>query len=169
MRPDLSTVPSFYHGYINQVKEDELTAAFDDQSSSFLRFLEAIPSSKVDYRYAEGKWTIKEMLQHIIDAERVFAYRALVFARKDTVSLPPFDENEYAANSKAANRQWEDMVEEFRQLRESSKRMFASFDEEQLDSSGVANNNRISVRAIGFVMVGHALHHMKVLQERYLN
>lgn len=87
MRPDLSRVGPPFHNYINQVTEDELMEAFSSQSTAFIRFLETIPADKYDYRYAEGKWSIKEVLQHIIDAERVFAYRALRFARKDTTPL----------------------------------------------------------------------------------
>ncbi len=86
-RPDLTRVPEFYHNYINQVSENDLMEAFQKESPAFIQFFENIPPSKYDYRYAEGKWTIKEVLQHIIDAERVFSYRALCFARKDQHSL----------------------------------------------------------------------------------
>ena len=91
-RPDLSRVPEFYHNYINQVPDNDLMEAFKNGTASLVQLFETIPPSKQDYRYAEGKWTIKEVLQHVIDAERVFAYRALCFARKDTTSLPGFDE-----------------------------------------------------------------------------
>ncbi|MGH2565446.1 MAG: DinB family protein, partial [Ginsengibacter sp.] len=87
-RPDLTRVPEFYHNYINQVKENDLMEAFRIESPGFIQFFENIPSSKYDYRYAENKWTVKEVLQHIIDAERVFIYRALRFARKDATPLP---------------------------------------------------------------------------------
>ena len=92
MRPDLSRVPSFYHNYINQVAQEDLLEAFNAGTPAFIQFLENIPLLKREYRYAEGKWTIKDVLQHIIDAERVFAYRGLRFARRDTTSLPGFDE-----------------------------------------------------------------------------
>jgi len=97
MRPDLSRVGNFYHNYINLVTQDDLVEAFDIQSASFIRFLETIAPDKYDYRYADGKWTIRELLQHIIDAERIFSYRALRFARKDSTPLPGFDENLFAA------------------------------------------------------------------------
>src|SRR5688572_31156150 len=106
MRPELARVGPFYHNYINQVPEDELGEAFEKQSASLFRFLETIPPEKHDYRYAEGKWTIKELLQHIIDAERVFVYRALRFARKDATTLPGLDENKFAANARAEKREW---------------------------------------------------------------
>src|SRR3569832_224983 len=105
-RPDISRVPEWYHRYINQVPENDLAEAIQNQTTNFCLFLESLPVNKRDYRYAEGKWTIKEVLQHIIDAERIFAYRALCFARKDSTPLPGFDENSYADNSKASTRDW---------------------------------------------------------------
>lgn len=168
MRPDLNRVPQFYHRYINHVPENDLMEAFRVQSAAMLSFLESIPAEKVEYRYAEGKWTIKEVLQHVIDAERIFAYRALCFARKDQTSLPSFDENLYADTSKANARDWKNLVEEFAIVRRSSEYLFGSFDAEQLDSTGVANNNPVYVLGVGYITVGHALHHVKVLKERYL-
>ena len=167
-RPDLSRVPEFYHGYIGQVPENDLMEAFKKGTSSFIQFFETIPSSKYDYRYAEGKWTIKEVLQHIIDAERVFNYRALCFARKDPTPLPGFDENIFAANAKAEKRNWNDLLEEFKTVRKSSEQLFGSFDEEQLDASGIANDHSNYVLGFGYIIVGHSLHHMKVIKERYL-
>ena len=168
MRPDLSRVPSFYHGYINQVTEDDILQAFKNGSYSFIQFLENIPAEKRDYRYAEGKWTIKEVLQHIIDGERVFDYRALCFARKDPAPLPGFDENIFAANAKADRRNWNDLMEEFKALRKSSEILFESFDDEQLNTEGIANNHKNYVLAFGYVLVGHSLHHMRIIKERYL-
>lgn len=167
-RPDLSRVPSFYHRYINHVEQNDLKEALDVQTPALIGLLENLPPEKRDYRYGEDKWTIKEVLQHIIDAERIFAYRALCFARKDQTSLPSFDENSYADNAKAGKRNWNDMVEEFRIVRHSTKLLFDSFDEEQLDSTGIANNNPVYVSAIGFIIVGHATHHVKIIKERYL-
>lgn len=168
MRPDLSRVGSWYHNYINLVPEDELSQAFIKESISFVRFLETIPADKYDYRYAEGKWTIKEVLQHIIDSERVFAYRALRFARKDATPLPGFDENKFAAAAKADTRNWDKLVEEFKVVRRSSELLFNSFDEEQLDSNGIASNSPNYVLAVGFIIIGHAIHHQKIVKERYL-
>ena len=168
MRPDLSRVPAFYHNYINQVPENDLPEAFNTQTPAFIQFMESIPPDKQDYRYADRKWTVKEVLQHIIDAERIFGYRALRFARKDATFLPGFDENTYADNAKADKRDWSSLVEEFKATRMSSECLFKSFDEDQLDATGTANNNSIYVLGIGFILVGHSLHHMKVLKERYL-
>jgi uncharacterized damage-inducible protein DinB len=168
MRPDLSRVGDFYHNYINQVAEDDLSEAFTRESASFVRFLETIPTDKYDYRYAEGKWTIKEVLQHIIDAERIFAYRALRFARKDSTPLPGFDENSFAAASKADARSWDKLVEEFKVVRRSSELLFNSFDDDQLQANGVSSNSPNYVLALGFILIGHAMHHQKILKERYL-
>ena len=168
MHPDLSRVGNFYHNYINLVTEDDLAEAFDTQSASFIRFLETIPPAKYDYRYAENKWTIIEVLQHIIDAERIFSYRALRFARKDSTPLPGFDENLFAANSKAGIRNWDKLKEEFKVVRRSSQLLFNSFDEEQLQSNGISSNSPNYVLAIGFILIGHSMHHQKIIKERYL-
>jgi hypothetical protein len=167
-RPDLSRVPEWYHRYIDQVTENELMPAFRNQSASFAQFLEQLPDSKRDFRYAPGKWSIKELLQHIIDAERIFSYRALCFARKDATPLPSFEENDYADNAKTDNRNWDDMVEEFKTVRKASEIMFGSFDDEQLESAGIASGKSVYVRAIGYIMVGHVNHHVNVIRERYL-
>ena len=168
MRPDLSRVGTWYHNYINLVPEDDLLEAFKKESVSMVRSLETIPPDKYDYRYADGKWTIKEVLQHIIDAERVFAYRALRFARKDATPLPGFDENTFAAASKADTRSWDKLVEEFKVVRRSSELLFNSFDEEQLESNGISSNSPNYVLAVGFIIIGHAIHHQKIVKERYL-
>jgi DinB superfamily len=168
MRPDLSRIAPFYHNYISQVKEDDLAKAFTKYSSEFIQFLNSIPASKYDYCYAEGKWTIREVLQHIIDSERVFCYRALRFARKDNTPLPGFDENLFAQNSNAGKRDWQSLVEEFKAVRKSSEYLFNTFDKEQLEANGLANNTPNYVLGIGFIIVGHSMHHKKITEERYL-
>jgi hypothetical protein len=167
-RPDLSKVPSFYHGYINKVAENDLPAAFINQSKVLFPFLESIPAAKHNYAYAAGKWTIKELIQHMIDAERVFTYRALTFSRKDETKLPGFDENAWAPESNAVSRNWKDMIEEFKAVRKATEYLFGSFNEGQLNATGTANNNSISVMAIGFICLGHCTHHTAILKERYL-
>ncbi len=168
MRPDLSRVPVFYHNYIAQVAEDNLGEAFKAQHKTLFEFLASIPGEKHDHRYAEGKWTVKQLLQHMIDAERIFAYRALRFARKDNTPLPGFDEVLYANNATAEDRKWSDMLDEFRALRISNEFMFRSFNAEQLEQSGNANGNPVYVYGLGFIMIGHAQHHGNILRERYL-
>jgi hypothetical protein len=167
MRPDLNRVPEFFHNYIKQVPEDDLMTAFKNQTSLVVDFFN-IPTDKIDYAYAEGKWTIKEMLQHIIDAERVFGYRALRFARKDPTPLPAFDENLFAKNAKADKRTWKDLIEEFKTVRKATEWLYSSFDDEQLNATGVSNNHSNYVLAFGYISIGHTLHHLKVIEERYL-
>jgi uncharacterized damage-inducible protein DinB len=165
---DLSRVPEYYHRYINQVTEHELDAAFQQHQTALVDLLTTVPPETWDHRYAEGKWTIKEVVQHIIDAERVFTYRALRFARKDPTALPGFDENIFASSSKADKRKKEDLLDELKTVQRSSAQLFGSFDEEQLGQSGTASGQPVSVEGIGFIIVGHARHHKKILEERYL-
>lgn len=163
------TVPEFYKGYINSVKEDDLMEALANNTRQFRKLLKHIPGKKINYAYAEGKWTVKELLQHIIDAERVFCYRALSFARKDSAPLPSFDENVWAITAKAPRRKWNDLVDEFKALRTANIAFFASLDEEQLQQTGTANNNVMSVAALGFICAGHVAHHIRIIKERYLD
>ena len=167
-RPDLSRVPEFFHGYISKVKEDDLMTGLKNSTNGLFDLLRSIPPEKHDHRYAEGKWTIKEVLQHMIDGERVFTYRALRFARKDDTPLPGFDENLFAQTAKIDKRNWSDLVEEFAAVRKASEMMFASFDDEQLDSSGVASERPIYVLGIGFIVAGHVNHHCQIIKEKYL-
>ena len=167
-KPDLATIPEWYHKYVNQIQEQDLNRAIQLNTQSSIQFLKSIPEEKWSHRYAEGKWSIKEMVQHIIDGERIFSYRALCFARGEKISLPGFEENDYAAASKADSRSKEELIEEFETVRKGIELLFASFDEEQLSSVGVANNNPISVNAIGFIIPGHVQHHINILKERYL-
>jgi uncharacterized damage-inducible protein DinB len=123
---------------------------------------------KFDYRYAEGKWTIKDVIQHIIDAERIFGYRALRISRNDQTPLPGFEENDYVENTDANSRSIQGLLTELSALRHSNLLMFKSFTEKQLTRMGIASNHSISVRALGFLIIGHQKHHQKVFQERYL-
>jgi uncharacterized damage-inducible protein DinB len=166
-RPLAQEYGEYYHGYINLVPEDELSLSFRNQTANTLQFLEDIAESKLDYAYAPGKWTVKQVLQHIIDAERIFVYRALRFARKDSTPLASFEENDYADVARVNNRSWTDMVEEFQMLRGSSEHFFRSLNEEELGRYGKASGVDITVRSLGFIVIGHALHHQKILKERY--
>jgi hypothetical protein len=168
-RPDLSRVAPFYHNYIRQVPHDDALAALHELGNDFINLVKSVPGEKHNYAYAPGKWTLKEVFQHIIDAERIFIYRALCFARKEQQSLPGFEENDYAANSKAANRNWNNMIEEFTLVRKSSEILFRSFDEEQLQTNGISNNNPMYVLGLGFIIPGHCQHHLNIIKERYLS
>ncbi len=167
-KPDYSRIPEWYHGYLKQVTETNLHKVLSDQQKTIASFLKRIPDKKQNYRYAKGKWTIKELLQHIIDSERVFAYRALSFSRNDTSHLPGFDENTWAENTNPAKREWKDMIDEFVAVRISTILLFKSFSKKQLQLNGIANNNSIYVEGIGFIIAGHAAHHIAIIKERYL-
>jgi len=161
--------PAYALNYINLVKGDDPLQALSDNGMDFLNFLQQIPAGYIDYAYAEGKWTIKESLQHIIDAERVFTYRALWFARKDSQPLPGFDESTWGRNTDVTHRNWHEMMDEFSYTRKSTIQLFTSFGKEAWEIVGVANNNRISVIALCYICAGHVQHHMQVISERYLH
>lgn len=167
-KPALTTIPEFYHTYVNRVEEETIHDALQNSDEKIREELKAIPEEKWHFRYAEGKWSIAEMVQHMIDTERIFAYRALCIARGETASLPGFDENAYAANSNGESRSSESFMEEWTVVRKATLLLFNSFTDEQISRTGTANNKSISVAAIGFICAGHALHHVHILKERYL-
>ena len=167
LRTDI-TVPEFYQKYIDATEEDELIEAIERSTKQLRKLIKKIPKKKIDYAYAEGKWTIRELFQHMIDAERVFVFRAMWFARQDPSGLPGFDENTWATTAKASNRKWKELVREFLSLRESTLYFFQSLEEEQLQQQGTANNNILGVGALGFVCAGHVMHHINIIKERYL-
>ncbi len=155
--------------YIQSVSDEfTLVEELEIALHRFIHFVQDIPMDKFDYRYAENKWTIKEIIQHIIDAERVFAYRALRFARYDTTELAGFEENSYVENSDSNSRSIMDLLNELSALRYATIALFKSFKTEQLLQIGTASGYRMSVRALGFATIGHQNHHQKVFIERYL-
>ena len=158
----------FYKSYIQALEDVELIEELEISLHDFIRFVQNIPMDKFDYRYAEGKWTIKEIIQHLIDSERVFSYRALRISRNDKTPLPGFDENEYVANSNGNMRNLQGLLTELAVVRQATLSLFNSFSQEQLARIGIANNSDISVRAIGFIIIGHQKHHQKIFSERYL-
>ena len=166
-RPSASEYGSFYQTYINYTSGKDYSILVQQYNDRIIESWNAIPVEKVNYAYGPNKWTIKQMFQHVIDTERIFAYRALAIARKEPVALNGFDENEYAKNGTAINRNWKDMLVEWRVVRQSTNLLFASFTEEQNKAIGTASGNPISVNAIGFIIFGHALHHLHILKERY--
>lgn len=167
MRPQKHSYGDYYENYISLVKENELFSAFDHSANQSLTFWSELTEEQGDYRYAEGKWSIKELLQHIIDTERIFSYRALAFARGEKMALPGYDENQYADNCLADSRSLKEMVDELALVRKSTIALFSSFDKSVLDNLGKASGSNLSVRAAGFIIVGHELHHMNVVRERY--
>jgi hypothetical protein len=163
-----SEIPPFYRGYASQLKGKDFFSQMKDALQETVSFLESIPDEKWDFAYAQGKWTIKEVVLHIIDAERIFAYRALRFSRNDKTELAGFDEDFYVPNSGASVRSKESLIGEYVAVRNSTLQLFGSMTSEMMLRTGVANANTISVRAIGLAIAGHEMHHMKVIEERYL-
>jgi len=160
--------PSFYAGYIQVLENVQLIEELEISLHSFIKFVQNIPMDKFDFRYAEGKWTIKDIIQHLIDAERIFSYRALRISRNDKTPLPGFEENDYVDNANANARSIQDLLTEMAAVRQSTILLFKTFSDEQLKRMGVASGKEVSVRAIGFIIIGHQKHHQKIFQERYL-
>lgn len=158
----------FQSTYINAAMNVELFDELEISLHDFIRFVQNIPMDKFDYRYAEGKWTIKEIIQHIIDTERIFSYRALRISRNDKIPLPGFEENDYVNNTNAKDRNLQGLLTELSAVRHATLLLFKSFSEEQLTRIGIVSENEVSVRAIGFIIIGHQKHHQKVFEERYL-
>jgi len=162
------TYPAFMDDYLRFADADTVAEAVQKYSGAIAGFFENISADKVSYRYAEGKWNIKEMLQHIIDAERIFAYRALRIARHDKTPLAGFDEKSYAGAVDADKRAWEDLLQEFKAVRESTDLLLKSFTKNQLQQSGTTNGEPNTVEALSFLVYGHILHHINIIKERYL-
>ena len=159
----------YQESYISLVDDDwSLVEELEVSVHAFIRFVQDIPMDKYDYRYAEGKWTIKDIIQHLIDTERIFAYRALRFARNDRTALPGFEENDYAAVAGGNERKLQEMLTELALVRQGTIMLFKSFREADMLKTGVASGYTLSVRAVGFIIIGHQNHHMKIFKERYL-
>ncbi|SDU02597.1 DinB superfamily protein [Polaribacter sp. Hel1_33_78] len=160
----------YFEQYMQLVSKDEKSIIENLVASQkvFDDVLRNLPVEKHNFSYAEGKWTIKELIQHIIDTERVFSYRALCFARNDNTSLPGFDQDVFVENDNANDRNYYDLLNEMEVLRKSSIQLFKSFSDEALLRVGVASNNKISVRALGYLFSGHQMHHLNIIKERYL-
>lgn len=166
---NLDTIPHYYKNYVKQIEETDLLQALRISGHRCLELVHTIPIEKSDYKYAEGKWTIRELLCHMIDAERIFAYRALRFARNDKTNLAGFEENLYATEANASGRTLEKIAAEMAHLRISTIDLFEGFTSEMHVRKGLANNNELSVIALGFIIAGHETHHCNVLKERYLS
>jgi uncharacterized damage-inducible protein DinB len=163
-----SELAPFYHGYLNMIDEPNVLQLMRARLETALQLWGSLPPEKHDYAYAEGKWTVKELLGHITDTERIMAYRALSIARGETQGLPGFDENEYVKNAQFGKRTLPDLLAEFEMARKNSILLFENLSETDIDRQGTASNNPITVRALASVIAGHELHHSRILQTRYL-
>ena len=160
----------FYKPYIQAILANKKTLleSLSETSSESLSLLKNLPPEKLLFSYAKGKWTIKEIIQHLIDAERIMAYRALRFARNDMTELPGFDENDYVISSNGNKRNIGGLLKEMKLVRKTTILLFKNFEENELMNLGVANGSNMSVRALGYIIAGHQLHHMNIIKERYL-
>jgi uncharacterized damage-inducible protein DinB len=159
---------TYFETYTKLVTQASMAEAFAAQDEYWNNFLTTITEEKSQYAYAENKWSIKEVLQHIIDTERIFAYRALSIARKETVTLPGFDENDYAANSNADERTWADLVEELKTVRQSTIWLYKSLSTEALQHIGKFSKAEGTPELLIKIIIGHFYHHANVINEKYL-
>ncbi len=164
----LNEFAPYYKNYIKLVPEQDIVKGLLKQKEEMLHFFKTIPVFKHEFKYAEGKWTIKDIILHLIDAERIFTYRALRIARNDKTELPGFEENDYVVTANANNREYESLLAEYETVRNASISLFETFTTDDLLRIGMASNNNVSVRAIGYIILGHELHHKNVILERYL-
>lgn len=166
-KSDIKIVPEYYLTYINKANEEPLMNQLEEGGiAAFLEHQEKLEAIG-NQTYAKGKWTVKEIIEHLIDTERIFQTRALRFVRQDKTPLPGYDENMYAAVSQANDRSIEELLEEYQIVRMSSYILFKNLDKNQLQFTGIANGHEISVLAIGFILIGHAEHHFGVIRDRY--
>ncbi len=168
-RPALHESNEYFKLYINKVAGNDIIASLSKGQKMMESFCRLIPSDKWDYRYAEDKWTIKEVVMHIIDTERVMAYRALRIARGDQTPLPGFDQDDFIATSKTYKRSPESLLAEYMAVRSATISMFIHFDEEMFGRMGTASGYPISVRALAYIIAGHETHHLAIIKERYLS
>ncbi|HEV7698592.1 MAG TPA: DinB family protein [Pyrinomonadaceae bacterium] len=168
-RPEQNEHDPYYNGYISQIAEgDDLFEVMDAQPAGLRSLIAALPEEKGTYSYADGKWTVKELLSHIIDGERMFAYRILRISRGDETPIEGFDQDPYIAHSHANDRSFAELMEEFDLVRRANMLMFRNMTDEDAARIGTANEKQISARAIAYIMAGHVRHHENILKERYL-
>jgi len=166
-RPGKNEYAEFYEKYINQVTGDNVIDEMEKQQKTLMGIFTPITEEKSNYRYAEDKWNIKEVVGHILDGERVFAYRALRISRNDEQPLAGFDQNEYIKFSNYKNISFEKIIDEFFLLRASNILMFKGFSHDMWLKNGIASGNSVSVRALAYIITGHVEHHINILKEKY--
>ncbi len=166
--PDEGTYPEYYRQYVEAVPDDEVMTYFVHSQSAVPDFLRQIPENKLGYAYAEDKWTIAEVIQHIMDGERVFAYRGLCIARGEQQPLPSFDQDLYIRNAETSHRTLASLIDEWTGIRHATISLFAHLPDDCLNYLGHAAGYPIRLKAIPWIIAGHEYHHMNVLRERYL-
>jgi len=168
-RPLASEYPPPFETYISKVPEDDILAVFAGQSEELDALVAKVPAGSEGFRYADGKWSIRELVGHVVDTERIMAYRALCIARGEQQDLPSFDENLYVEGANFEDRTLADLLEEFHLVRSANLHLFRHLAPESFLLQGTANHRQISVRALAFMMAGHVRHHLAILEERYLS
>jgi uncharacterized damage-inducible protein DinB len=168
VKPTPTEYAPYYERYVSLVPQGDILETLGRQIEATLALLSSIPEEKGDYRYAPEKWSIKELLGHIIDTERIFAYRALRFGRNDSTELAGYEQDDYGKNNKLDGVSLSELAKEFESVRRSTIYLLQHFDEAAWSRNGVASNNPVSVRALAHIIAGHETHHLNVLRERYL-
>jgi len=166
-RPQPDEYSAYAARYVDLVGNDPILEILEHQQHSTYDYFLKMSPQQASYAYAEGKWTIKQVLGHMADTERVFAYRALAFSR-EAIELPGFDQDVYMEKATFNGRSLVDLADEFKIVRESTIFLFKSFTDEQSTQKGIASGNPVSVRALAYMIAGHEMHHIKILKERYL-
>ncbi|MEO8734541.1 MAG: DinB family protein [Flavobacteriales bacterium] len=168
MRPIPEEYPAFYSGYVESAEGDDLLAALQHASAAMHKTVGDLPPEKQEHRYAPAKWSVKEVVQHVVDCERIFAYRALCIARGEIKDLPGFDENAYAKEARADLRELADILKEHDAVRTATIELFLGMDTQSMSRRGTANGKPVNVAALGWIIAGHAEHHLRIIRERYL-
>lgn len=168
-KPNYSDAPDFCPYFFDLVEENDLIAALKNSQNNTIELLKAVVLEKEDFRYSPEKWSIKQVVAHIIDCERLYSYRAFRFSRFDATELAGYDQNFYAQNSKAENRTLKEITKEFISVRNSTVSLFEYMNDEMLDFKGIANNYSWTARGLGFMAVGHNMHHCKIIKNKYLD
>jgi DinB family protein len=167
-RPEKSEYQPYFERYVSLVPDGDIVGRLGTQLEETLALLRSIPEERGDFRYAEGKWSIKELIGHVIDSERVFAYRGLRFGRGDTTPLAGFEQDDFVRGADFNKRTLSDFADEYEYVRRSTISLFRSLEARAWDRRGTANNNEVSVRGIAFIIAGHERHHLEILRTRYL-
>ena len=167
IRPEPTEYAAYYETYVSKVPGNDVVSQLESQRLQTAQLFAASTERDGNFRYAPGKWTIKEVVGHLSDAERVFAYRALRIARGDQTPLPGFEQDDYVKNGNCAEQSLADLVQEFGLIRATTLTLFRSLNAEAWGRRGTASNNPVTVRALAFIIAGHELHHREILKERY--
>ena len=168
-RPERSETGDYYYTYIDQVPDEPILNVLRSQELHFMPFLLKIPEEKGNHRYEEGKWSIKEVIQHINDTERIFCFRGLALSRNEKNPIPGFEQDDYVAAVDLSNRSIQSLAAEFLSIRKASLSFYKSLDDEMSVRSGTASGFPMSVRSTAYIIAGHLAHHQDVLLDRYMD